>query len=824
MGQRRTPLIDNGLLERLLGGVADSRYHVMLGAGASLGAQNSLGERLPSGAELRDLLLEEIGLADEDVSLQRAFEAFVSSRGEIEANEFIRNRFSGCVPQPWHSLLVRLPWQAYWTLNVDDVVQAAFAALGEPVTPVTILASDRLQHFDGQDQRVPIVHLHGYVGVYDQRSNPQLVFSSEQYHSALADIQLARWRTKFTSVLAEQPVVVLGAGLAGEIDLAPPLHRGNISHESGLPSFLVRPTWTDFTLNEARRWGFEPIEASAEEFIEYLTQQVKMVAHPPESRYRNRYTDATFVPAQRVVQASSPPHDFYGGHEPQLSDIYANLDAAPDWLDETLREIGSFYDDRAVSQECYLIHGPPFSGKSTGLMRLSVELERLGWTAYHLGGRERLDSTELGRFFADRPSGFLVVDNARWEASEIRDCLVHFRAIGRGLVVLAADRTSRFEYVDRVVANGSPYAGTRSIEMSPSQGFWSRILTKRGQKARLGMLDGRSPEFQRFHLLNNGSDLFTSLAVLEESRGFLDRALDEVKSVGSPWSDVVTVLGIASWQAIDIPVGIVCQVTGISVARFADAVRTDLRDIVEFDANNAGFARLRHRYLGDLIVNGQAKFQGASPVGDLARDVCLAAAPLVDRDAVRNRTVYFKLTRALMHGTTVEDLVGRGKVDDWYAELEQAFSWHARYWEQRALNLDGDLDRALSYAHRAVNKLRDAWTLNTLATVHMRRALLAASHRNDDVTAIRYWREALALLDESRIEAKGRYEHPFVTLGHYTSRLAMNLSSAIALDELFATMQEWDKLRARDLPNDHQLMRLYRRFLGEMSKSQIQPT
>lgn len=89
---------------------------------------------------------------------------------------------------------------------------------------------------------------------------------------------------------------------------------------------------------------------------------------------------------------------------------------------------------------------------------------------------------------------------------------------------------------------------------------------------------------------------------------------------------------------------------------------------------------------------------------------------------IQARTLPFKLARAFMNSELVEQLVEPNEVDPWYERLREEYDWHARYGEQRALAMHSDYDRALSYASRGVARHRDAFSLNTLGTVLMRRA------------------------------------------------------------------------------------------------------
>lgn len=151
---------------------------------------------------------------------------------------------------------------------------------------------------------------------------------------------------------------------------------------------------------------------------------------------------------------------------------------------------------------------------------------------------------------------------------------------------------------------------------------------------------------------------------------------------------------------------------------------------------------------------------GSSELSNIALSMCLALADRMGVHSIQNKTLEHRIVRSLMDLDTVRLMLPAPEVDDWYAQLESAFDWNARYWEQRALALTDSLERAFSYARRAVNRHRDSFSLNTLGTVVMRRAVaddlgsLSTNQRRS------YWTEALEALSESREGARAASSTP----------------------------------------------------------------
>ena len=65
------------------------------------------------------------------------------TRGDVAAEGFLRHRFSGTNPLPWHYEIPTVPWEAIWSLNIDDSMEYAYAGSDGPQTARTYLPSDR---------------------------------------------------------------------------------------------------------------------------------------------------------------------------------------------------------------------------------------------------------------------------------------------------------------------------------------------------------------------------------------------------------------------------------------------------------------------------------------------------------------------------------------------------------------------------------------------------------------------------------------------------------------------------------------------------------
>jgi hypothetical protein len=772
--ERRHPIIEHADLDRLLDGVAAGLYHLVMGAGGSAGVSNSHGP-LPMAAELTALLLEEADATapPAGVTLQRAFTRAVATRGAHAVEALLRMRYSRCTPAEWQLICPKIPWQAIWTLNVDDSMEHAYLATGDRAQRAVVkLWQDAPTPLGGRRDEVPIVHLHGYVGELEKRDEPQLVFTLEQYLGVLRTTDLGNWQTRFRGEYPSAPVIVIGARLHEEVDLAGVIQTGNNSADFGYPSLIVRPNLTDFERDEYREWGLLPVSASAEDFLELLRSALKDREEAAKGdAYSTRYTRSTFFELTGRKAAYSRPagHDFYGGHEPQWLDILENRDAVPKWVKDLSSEIGPPQDYANVPR-LYYLHGDPFSGKSVGLLRLARELARLGWRPAYLTGQERLDVEEALRYFADRPNGLLIVDDLRPELSEIANLLSRADQSGQRMVVVGAERRSSLYHTRRVVSAKYLVGVESRLFVEPTSGFWTAILLKRHRAGRLGILESEDRQAWRLHFVRHQFELFSSLASLEDAEGFIDRGLRVIGSIEPSLRVAFAGVGLFAAVGLEAPVSAVAASSGMSVSGFLTACEPNgvLSEWIALDERAPGFVRMRHRYLGELLLRSESRQEHGVDLPSLLQDLLISISDRVGFESIMRKDFYHRAASQLMDLALVRRVLRVDDVDNWYEQLSSQYGWNARFWEQRALGLPDQLDRAFSYAKRAVSRHEDAFTLNTLGTVLMRRA---AHPSTSDASRRRYWSEGNAALVASREDGRGRYELPFLTFFGQTQRV-----------------------------------------------------
>jgi hypothetical protein len=163
--------------------VRNGRYHLMLGAGASLGSADSVGRPLPAAAGLAEELSTEFKVPLEKGDLLwRIYARSVDRHGAARVYAWLRARFDGCLPPPWMFKCANAPWEMVWTLNLDDSFERAYSpGRSDMARKLAVVSWDdefRMQ----TGKQLTVVHLHGHVRDADARA---LVFSLSEYTDSI---------------------------------------------------------------------------------------------------------------------------------------------------------------------------------------------------------------------------------------------------------------------------------------------------------------------------------------------------------------------------------------------------------------------------------------------------------------------------------------------------------------------------------------------------------------------------------------------------------------------------------------------------------------
>lgn len=186
-----------------------ARPVLFTGAGFCLGARNIKGRPIPTGQELKRMLWEMCfpGTPFEGNSLQDLYQHALL-RHPKELTELLMAEFTveSDSVSDWYRLLLGMPWQRVYTLNIDDLPTAAARKFDLPrkIVPVSAMTSGALIGARNPAQELECVYLNGSLSEVPDN----VTFSVTQYAERLA--RPDPWYMRFVTDLLTSPVVFIG--------------------------------------------------------------------------------------------------------------------------------------------------------------------------------------------------------------------------------------------------------------------------------------------------------------------------------------------------------------------------------------------------------------------------------------------------------------------------------------------------------------------------------------------------------------------------------------------------------------------------------------
>jgi hypothetical protein len=301
------------------------------------------------------------------------------------------------------------------------------------------------------------VHLHGWVGNPDR----PFVFATSEYVRQIRSIN--PWMVVLTQFLPVDPFIIIGASL-DEVDLEYYLaHRSTVSSRPDKgPAILVEPFPDSVTERDCEKYGLKLFRGTAEEFWDYLEEQIPSRPTPAELvpvSIQNLFPAGTskqivvpfsadFEPVPSNPIKNENASRFLFGHIPSWEDLTGNLDIPREYSPQLIAEVEDAFKK---AERIVVLSDDIGTGKSTVLRRIALEFSRRSTTVLICSALSRLDPMRTAEAL-DLVDGrvLVIVDNFADQATSIAETMN--RAEKRDIVVLAAERKYRSPYLRRVLA------------------------------------------------------------------------------------------------------------------------------------------------------------------------------------------------------------------------------------------------------------------------------------------------------------------------------------------------------------------------------------
>lgn len=759
--------------EALMRGIARGRYQVLLGAGASASSKDRWGSALPGGDVLREDIVANFSLpTDEVASLKRAYQLAktrVSSSGEA-IGRYIEQRFTDTQPAEWYDKFLQLQWAGLWSLNVDDCVERAAHRSAPTARQKLKSVSWTEKHSNAQNDvdQLLLVHLHGKAS-RAKRTN-ELIFDISAYVHAFTSQH--RWLKVFGDEFPVAPFLVIGATLQEEIELQTVFEEGRASASEEHPSIIILRDISDFQRAEYESYGLAPLAWTAEDFIDTVLANLpsflseiapKEVLQSVGSNPKTFRFLAHWKPlSSDSVQIKDNRHDLYRGHEPRWSDAVRSLISRRASIKPLVDSLTRSLSPGKHSVQ--VLTGETFSGKSSILMKACRELETAGFTPYLFDQEAAIDIDAVFHWVQRVPRSVLVIDDASDFARDLATLLTDPRSDVLSLRIVLTTRLSRSQHIKNELV--SHHHDTVTVPSSLTSNEVTDLLNLLAAEKRLGSITQLDARQRREYFDGHGRKLFSAMAELEDGRGFKTRVVDEFDRVGSQESRrLLAVTGLANRLGYSLPLRVTKTAAGLTARETEQLVEANLSDLLVVEK---GHVTGQHKVFGELLIGYLSLDEKAGAIINLA----LAVAPHLSPAAISASTIYYRIARSLMGHEMLLRLLEDNyeAVLEVFEKIEWAYEWNARFWDQRALVAADNrrFEEAFSWAQQALDKRKDAFSLNTIGSVLMRRAVFEGRTGHWPTET---YEKAHGYLLEARQLEKERADYPIETFFSFTRRL-----------------------------------------------------
>jgi hypothetical protein len=727
--------------DRIIQGVRQGRYSLLLGAGFSVDSESVDGTPLPTGNALADELALKFDLPEKKYPLASLTDVIEANR----LNGFFQARFRDCKPSDSAKLVSSFVWKLIFTFNIDDVLNAVYS---EPnsLQRAKLLSFRRPYEEPEDPAELRIVHLHGSVRLPDDG----YVFSAQEYGAVAA--QDSTWFKIASDTLLTQPFIVIGCTLA-ESDLEYYFARRQgliVEGQQVFPSLFVTRTLDVVLQKRCQRLGLIPIQSTSSEFLKYLDSVVENrpspleLVLPSKNQPNTLFQNAPSERAQRIffrqwllVEPDNLPQrmqisnssqlSLLRGTEPSWDHLSRNDDIIRQDSMHLLSEITTWINNPSREPRIRLLESAAGEGKSAILMRTALELAKSGHPVFFYTARERLVHEVAGEFLSSlKKPIILAIDFLAEHAIQVAQLVTFLAEAKIPYFLISSERTQRISHIINAF-HSTRYNRKKLTELSRPEA--KLLIAKMRNEGLLGQEAKHNDEFLAQKLI--GKDLFSSIVSIGGSRTTAESIIkSEWDSFDSEAAKVIySAIAITHYCGYPLKVSLLQRATNTPTKNLFEQMQGCLAGNIVWRPPMGEYVETRHRVRAEALLKIMSPSYRFNGFVGLAR----AISPYVNRTSIMRGSIEARISgRLLDYDDTVRPLL-QEKSEEFYRAIQDEWKWNSRYWEQMALlELARDPAAALRFAEHAVGIELHPHTLTTLAKVQF---AVAKSSRSFDVAA-----------------------------------------------------------------------------------------
>lgn len=710
--------MDQTIIDKLNRCLLKGRPILFTGAGFSRYGKNGQGRYVPTGAELKSMILTELLGFEKDVddyndliknSLTDIYGFALEEKSEQKVRDFVFSLFTDCTPQNFHCVIARFNWKRIYTTNIDDLYENA----SKHDSLLVQNMPTRRESFSGK--KTEYVKLHGCV------RNPSggIVFSRQDYIDSMLKSKDYRFNM-FGQDIQTEDFIFIGTEMDEfNLDYYLKLFESVQGQSTNGQLFFIKPKPDRMFLSKINKRGGYVIDWTAEKFAEHLQKiAVKEKANPYLYRIDGyQYINKLFELAKGFKGFRS---DLYLGNDPIWNDVFFDWDFLQPQMDVLSKQVTD-YTDKGHSLVVSLC-GKAMSGKSVYLKRLGIRLINEGFAVYEFVGRRfnYYDFVRTCRIIPDTKIA-LLIDDGSFYYSAIRNLMRDFEK-SKCLVVVT---TSRPYYHNRKRYN--LVFETQLLEeniqteiVSSDNQFAKNIANKLDEKGFLGKLKSLDNN-ERIAYISKTNDVSSLLYSLNHgsSNAFQRRQKEvyaEMKDEIGNYNRFLQLLAI--FQKMDLPY-FPLELLGLWDAKNYSQILEKCQDFIKFAPDSHG-VELRN----DILTNLLLKDLDSSEKMELIGEILVLVSPQVsDKD----HSYWNEIQSSLMKGKLLKRVLGikRDDIKSLLFSIQKYYNDNFNYWIQVGISEQNerDFEKALNHFNQAASiNPRSYMVLNAIARNYMLQA------------------------------------------------------------------------------------------------------
>lgn len=262
---------------------------LFVGAGFSYGAKNVEGIAIPVGDDLIKQMNKVSGVTSA-ATLQVASTCFLKKQSPQKLIDFLKRQLTVSQVASWHKEIVDLPWRRIYSVNYDNVVEAAAEENGNPIDSICL--SDNIR---GNQKRKVCVHLNGEI----RRLNKVMLdkeFKLTGTSYAKGSLRSSPWYELMISDFEmADAIVVIGYSMQADMEILQQLAVPTVAKKVILIDSASPTEINQLTLPDYGRYYAIGVQNFAKEMADFAKEYVPSVLPETFYTFDHRYQSAAPV-------------------------------------------------------------------------------------------------------------------------------------------------------------------------------------------------------------------------------------------------------------------------------------------------------------------------------------------------------------------------------------------------------------------------------------------------------------------------------------------------------------------------------------------------